>query len=62
MVTIPPESRADYFKKRRESRGRFYVEVEKERLDKLLEKLDNQNRTKTAWFNEKLDEEIGAKK
>jgi hypothetical protein len=59
---ISEKSRAEYFRKRRESRGKFYVEVEKERLDKLFAKLEDENKTKTEWFNEKLDEEIGAKK
>ncbi len=55
------KSRAEYFKERRKNRGRFYVEVEKERLDNLLEILKRQNKTKTDWFNEKLNEELGKK-
>jgi len=52
------KSRAAYFRERRKIRGAFYVEVEKERLDILLGHLDKENKTKTAWFREKLDEEL----
>ena len=44
------KSRADYFKKRRESRKAFNVLLEK--------KLDRINKTKSEWLNEKIDEEL----
>ena len=55
------ESRADYFKKRRETIGQFSVSVPKEKLELLDEKLRTKNQTKTAWLNEKIDEEISEK-
>ena len=55
------ESRADYFKKRRETIGQFSVSVHKDKLEALDEKLKEKNKTKTAWLNEKIDEEIGKK-
>ncbi len=56
---MPPESRADYFKKRRETIGQFSVSVPREKLDALTEVLKEKGQTKTQWLNEKIDEEIG---
>lgn len=46
-------------KKRRESIGQFNVSVSKDKLIALDEKLQEKGQTKTAWLNEKIDEEIG---
>lgn len=51
--------RADYFKERRKSIGQFSVSVSREKLDALNECLKKRGITKTAWLNEKIDEEIG---
>lgn len=56
---LQEKSRADYFKKRRETIGQFSVSVSKEKLNVLDEKLKAKGKTKTAWLNEKIDEEIG---
>ena len=56
---MPHESRADYFKKRRETIGQFSVSVPREKLDALTEVLKEKGQTKTQWLNEKIDEEIG---
>lgn len=56
---MAPESRAEYFRKRRESIGQLNVSVPKEKLEVLELKLKDQNKTKTQWVNEKIDEEIG---
>ncbi len=56
---MPPESRADYFKKRRETIGQFSVSVPREKLDALTAVLKEKGQTKTQWLNEKIDEEIG---
>ena len=65
---MPPESRADYFKKRRETIGQFSVSVPRKKLnalvpraklDALTEVLKEKGQTKTQWLNEKIDEEIG---
>jgi hypothetical protein len=58
VKNITNKSRADYFRERRKERGQFYVEIEKEKLNKLTEKLDQQNKTKTSWLNQKIDEEL----
>lgn len=55
------KSRADYFKERRKTIGQFSVSVQREKLDALTETLKKQNKTKTQWLNEKIDEEIGKK-
>lgn len=56
---MPPESRAEYFRKRRESIGQLNVSVSKDKLEALEEKLNKLNKTKTQWVNEKIDEELG---
>lgn len=56
---MSPESRAEYFRKRRETIGQFSVPVARERLEALTKKLKEQEKTKTQWLNEKIDEELG---
>lgn len=57
-MKITEKSRADYFKKRREKIGQFNVAVEKELLQALEEKLEENGKTKTAWLREKISEEL----
>lgn len=56
---VADKSRAEYFKKRRESKKTFSVVLDKDRLESLEEKLSQQNITKTEWLNRKIDEELG---
>ena len=56
---MSPKSRAEYFRKRRETIGQFSVPLSREKLKALTEKLNKQNKTKTQWLNEKVDEELG---
>jgi len=56
---VAPESRAEYFRKRRETIGQFNVSVTKEKLLALESHLQKQKKTKTQWLNEKIDEELG---
>lgn len=56
---MAPESRAEYFRKRRESIGQLNVAVSKEKLAALEEKLKGKGQSKTQWVNEKIDEELG---
>ena len=51
-------SRADYFRERRKERKAFNVLLEKEKLERLEEKLKKDNKTKTDWLNKKIDEEL----
>lgn len=51
-------SRAEYMKERRKKIGQFSVAVPREKLDALSEKLEEQNKTKTQWLIEKIDEEL----
>lgn len=53
------ESRAEYYRKRRETIGQFSVPISREKLEAITEKLKKQNKTKTQWLNEKIDEELG---
>ena len=56
---MPEKSRAEYYRKRRETIGQFSVPVSREKLDALTEKLKLEDKTKTQWLNEKIDEELG---
>ncbi len=56
---LSPKSRAEYYRKRRETIGQFSVPLSREKLNALTEKLNKQNKTKTQWLNEKVDEELG---
>ena len=56
---MAPDSRAEYYRKRRETIGQFSVPLPREKLKALTEKLKAQNKTKTQWLNEKVDEELG---
>ena len=58
MRIIAENSRDDYFKERRKMVGQFSVSVSREKLNALDEKLKEKGQTKTAWLNEKIDEEI----
>lgn len=59
---MPDKSRADYFKERRKTIRQFSVSVPREKLDALDKKLKEQDKTKTTWLNEKIDEEISEQK
>lgn len=59
VIEIAPESRADYMKERRKSTRNFSVELDKQKFDKLEEKLLEKGITKKKWLEEKVDEEIG---
>lgn len=55
---IAEKSRAEYFRKRRETLKQFTVTLKKEKVEALEYKLTEQNKTKTAWLEEKIDEEL----
>lgn len=56
---MAPSNSPEYYRKRRETIGQFSVSVSREKLNALTEKLIQQNKTKTQWLNEKIDEELG---
>ncbi len=56
---MPPKSRAEYFRERRKTRKHFSVLSSRERVEALEQKLKEQGKTKTQWFEEKADEELG---
>ena len=45
-------------KSRRKGKKNFSVLIDKEKAEKLEKKLDSQNMTKSAWLEEKIDEEL----
>ena len=55
---MAPASKAEYYRKRRETIGQFSVPVSREKLRALTEKLRREQKTKTQWLNEKIDEEL----
>ena len=52
------KSRAEYMKQRRENKKSFSVLIDKEKFDKLEDKLQNDNKTKKQWLEEKIDEDL----
>lgn len=59
MITITNKSRAEYFRERRKEKRQLVFMVDRDKADKLDEKLKKNQETRTAWFRRKLDEEIG---
>lgn len=49
-------------RKRREGKKTFSALIDKEKADSLEKKLQEENRSKTSWLEEKIDEEIGKQK
>jgi hypothetical protein len=45
-------------KKRREGKKNFSVLIDAEKADKIEKKLKDENKTKTSWLEEKIDEEL----
>ena len=58
VIIIADNSRADYFRQRRESRKSFNVLLEREKAEKFEQKLKELRQTKAEWLNEKIDEEL----
>lgn len=56
---MAPESRAEYFKERRAKYKSFTVEVEREKMERFEDKLQQTGTSKADWLNRKIDEEIG---
>lgn len=56
---VAKKNTSEYFKERRKTIGQFSVSVSREKLDKLDKNLKEKGITKTAWLNDKIDEEIG---
>lgn len=56
---MSPESRAEYFRQRRKTMKQFVVMIEKEKFEKLDQKLKADGTTKSEWFRRKVDEELG---
>jgi hypothetical protein len=53
-----PKSRADYLREYRKDLKQFNVTLKKEKVEALEEILKKRNQTKTAWLEEKIDEEL----
>ncbi len=62
MRTVAEKSRAEYFRQRRESKKSFSVLLEREKAEKFEQRLEEMNKTKAEWLNEKIDQEINQKK
>ena len=58
MIIIADNSRAGYFRQRRENRKSFSVLLEREKAEKFEQKLKELNKTKAEWLNERIDEEL----
>ncbi len=58
VKAIAENSRANYFKERRERFKAFHVEVEREKMEALEQKLLVKNQSKKEWLDEKISEEL----
>lgn len=56
-VRLITKSRADYMKKRREGKKSFSVLIDVKRAMAIETKLNEEGKTKTAWLEEKIDED-----
>ena len=52
------KSRAEYFRKRRQELKQAVIMVEKEKVQRLDDKLRQQGENRTTWLRRKIDEEI----
>ena len=52
------DSRAAYFKKRRENNKNFSVYIDKTKMESFEAKLTKLGKTKTEWLESKIDEEL----
>lgn len=57
VLKIEKKSRAEYFRKRRQFLKAFNVLIPNEKYDYIDKKLKEQNKTKTKWLLEKIEEE-----
>lgn len=57
-MVIISKSRAEYLRKRREDKKTFSVLIDKERVEKLEQKLQQDNKTKKQWLEEKIDNDV----
>ncbi len=48
----------EYMKTRRESKKTFSALVDRDKIEKLEEKLKQENTSKTKWLERKIDEEL----
>lgn len=51
-------SRADYMRKRREGKKTFSALIDRDKAEGLEKKLKEENKSKTSWLEEKIDEEL----
>lgn len=58
VLKIEGKSRAEYFRERRKTKKDFNVLIPKEKYEAIDKRLKEQNKTKTKWLIEKIDEEI----
>ena len=56
------KSRAEYFRERRKIKRQLVFMVDRDKAEKLDEKLKERGEGRTEWFRRKLDEEIGEQK
>lgn len=55
---IADNSRADYFKERREKFKAFHVEVDRKKMEAFERKLNVKKQSKKEWLDEKISEEL----
>ena len=56
---VVEKSRAEYFRERRKTVKHFTVNLPVSTIEALDNRLKKQNKTRTAWVLEKINEELG---
>lgn len=55
------KSRAEYYRKRRETRKQFMVLMDKDKLEQFDKKLKEMGKNRAEWLRETVDEFLGKK-
>ena len=58
-LCVADKSRAEYYRKRRETRKQFMVLMDKEKLEHFDQKLKDMGKSRADWLRVKVDEELG---
>jgi metal-responsive CopG/Arc/MetJ family transcriptional regulator len=56
---VAEKSRAEYYRKRRETRKQFMVLLDKELLERLDRKIRANGMSRAEWLRKKIAEELG---
>lgn len=59
VQSVADKSRAEYYRKRRETRRQFMVLMDKDELERFDSKLKEMGKSRAEWLREKVREVLG---